>query len=186
MSAPLPQNTLRIRGRLITTPTDLTAAESYGGTYLGDFDEISWELVPLGADLTAQEFGGVPYEGIENGLVMSFGARLRTWDADMIAALFPSAMVTTTAGSPTVRFSASSHLGLKKSARAVKILCAPEHPERETALLAYAAVPQLEATARASHSLGADWGLPLLFTCYPTTAGDIADYGLIRNLELSP
>lgn len=181
--------TMKIYGHLIHTPADLTAAFPYGGTVLGNFSQIAWQVEGNALDITFQEQGPMVGNTIENAFGVRVVARLIEWNAEALAKIFPSAMITTgaTTGYPLLTLSATSILAKIGTDRAAKILLAPDHPDREPALLMYNAVAMIRQVANVSHSLvGEDWGFPAIWKALPDAAGNIEQYGLLRDMTVSP
>lgn len=179
---------LRIYGHLIHTPTDLTAAFPYGGTSLGDYSQIAWQVEGNAVDITFQEQGPLVGNTLENIFGVRVVAKLVEWNSAALAKIFPSAMITTgaTTGYPLMTLSTGSMLAKIGTDRAAKILLAPDHPDREPALLMYNAVAMVRQVANVSHSLAEEWGFPAIWKALPDSAGNIYQYGMLRDMTVSP
>lgn len=180
---------LRISGRLIKSPTDLTdPSDNFGGTVLGDFDQLAWQVEGAAVDITAQENGPLVYQSLENAYGVRVVGRLREWNAAALGAIFPSAAVTTgsTTGYPLLTLDADTMLAQLATDRALKVLLAPDHPDRAPAILMYQAAAQVRQVANVAHSISQEWGFPAIWKALPDASGYIMQVGLMRDLTLSP
>ena len=158
MSTRHPADVLRVPGRLVINPTDLTGTLPYGGTELGVVGETSLLPAQQAYLIRAEEYGGVPVEAIQAGEAWA----LRSFDADALARVFSSAGSDAVAQQPYVA-SPGTAVGTKVSARAVKLAFCPEDYDRHPFLILYSALPLVEETARLRLSGAAGLEIPVVF-----------------------
>src|SRR3972149_495263 len=90
MVAPNARSIIRVPGRLIADPTDLSAAYPYGGTELGIVRDAEFRFGVKTKLVTAEEWGGQVVEGFYAGESCVFIAVMRGYDNDMIGQVFMS------------------------------------------------------------------------------------------------
>ena len=141
---------LRVPGKLIKDPAQVTPGVNgdYGGTILGIVNEPGVRFLPNWAtvEVTAEEFGAEPCDSIYMGEAPIMGASLRSWEDDVIAAVWPSTSVGGSSGDVGVDGPGTFRAGTSLSRRAFALLFAPfdtNHP----AVYFPSAIPALEETA---------------------------------------
>jgi hypothetical protein len=180
MSTPNPQRTLDWRGVIIANPTSFESP--YGGTELGLFSLIKWELIPRRAILRAEEFSGVGYQVLENGEDAVVAAFLREYDADAFDTLFPES----SSGDLTYTATDERHRGGLGGDRAVSLLLAPDATEVHPALFLDCAIGWIDETTSISHDLSEEWGIPVAFWGMPQALGRVYQYMLLERMTLTP
>lgn len=174
-------------GHLVSGPTNLGAAFPYGGTPLGVTRAnvfrpgVKTRLHP------AEEFGGITVEATQYGQVPVFGAVLRSWDADALALLFPSAPVGSVSQERVATHNvvtASVRPGYRMSAKTFKLLWAPEDTVQGRALIIYAAIPSVDESAEMALSMSEEFGFGVLFHATPDAAGRVYEQGKLSDLTL--
>ncbi len=172
-------------GTIIITPTNLSAASPYGGTVLGSCKENILRrtersfVVSCPADFGA----GQPVERIRLGTAWAMTASFRTWDNDQVSTLFPL----TATGSSGLKYVAelgSTYAGDKGTARAVKVLYAPDNPKAHPAILFLSAIPVLADDAEIKLDYIDEMMLPGVFLALPASSGNSVQMGLLEDLTL--
>ena len=187
MASSDPRAALRNPGRLIKSPTDLSAASPYGGTDLGLIHRVRWRDGFRSRGVGAEEYGGVEVEFIVYREACALVAVLRGWDADALAAAFPG--VTTGSGSGRAVYSQSHDVqaqsaGARLADRAHVLLFAPLAAAEHPAVLIYNAVPVPEAAAEVQFSLDAEMDRAVAWRGIPNSDRQAFAVGLLEDLSL--
>jgi hypothetical protein len=153
-------NVLYTPGKLCKNPTNLALPFPHGGTELGLVRQVVIARTHTEARITAEEFGSEVVENIYLGEVWTVGFRLRTYDNDAIADLFPNTTVGTS-GNRVISHPGSNRAGRLESQDAVKLCFSPLNAETHPMLLMYRAIPMLEETVEFNVSMAE----PLEFGC---------------------
>lgn len=185
MSAPLARNVLRVPGRLVKNPTDLSSAYPYGGTELGVVRDI--EFTPgIGTEhLMAEEFK-TSVGTIVTGHNAVLACVLRSWDNDMLAAVLPNVQ-TDAFGEVGVLGRVGdgfNRAGYDMETQAFKLLFAPFAEEQHRFILLHNAVPLIEESQRMRLVLSEEFGLPLMFYASPDSQKRTFTWDLKANLVL--
>lgn len=174
-----------IEGRIVLTPTDLTAAYPYGGTDLGVWGRIVSTWRAIRGELTAQEWYGRTVDHIESGYRFALGAVLRSYNATAWDEVFSIATTTDTqTGLPGLAETIDSQRAAKSSDRAVKILFAPDATEDHPAIYIPAAVPLLEVVAAMTLSRDKEAQIPCAFEPLPDATGRLYQANLLKAITL--
>lgn len=160
MSTPNVRDVLRVKGRLSFNPTNVASGSyPWGGTSLGVVSRVY--AVPSKAVylVRAEEYGGVPTEGVEAGESWILRTRLESWDYDALAKIFPSVAAGTTTQHAVV--TGPSNVGGVLSDRSVKLLFTPDDEDRHLMVLFYKALPvadgEMPFKADERWGLAVDW-----------------------------
>ena len=87
MAVPTPENIMRLKGRFVKDPSDLTAAYPYGGTALGIIGAARFLPGVKSAPLPGEEFGNVITEVLTTASAGILMATLRSYDGDLLPQL---------------------------------------------------------------------------------------------------
>lgn len=189
MGAPLLRRSMRIPGKLVKDPTDLTAAYPYGGTELGLVGKEEIRYRAKHHALTAEEWGEQVYEVISAGTSLVFGCDLRGFDQDAIATVFPD----TAAGSKVVndtrerivRFRASTaRAGTLLGSLSFALLFVPEDVKTKPGWLFYDAIPVLAEDAIQSLDPEHEAAMNVWFYARPDASDRTAENALIKDMTL--
>lgn len=186
MSAPLPRNVLKIPGKLVKDPTNLDSDYPHGGTELGLVRDMVLNFGVQYDYPMAEEFKAPAAQilAAENPI---FACVLRSWDDDMLSALWPNAFVSAF-GEVSLRSKVSgsgvTRAGANLTSRGFKLLFSPHAVDYHPFVLAYNAVPMIAETAEMQLSIGKEFGLALMFNLMPDSTGRRWELGQRANLTL--
>ena len=188
MSAASSASIIRVPGRLIWNPTDLGAAEPYGGTYLGTCRGISFKPNPKYRDIWAEEFGSVVDSIYVGEGPCEITAIVRYPDSDMLTTAAPKAVAS---GSSGVHWlfrpggtTTNTRAGTAMYSLAGKLLFAPKAATAHPMVILYSAVAKISEDTDLRMSLNEEWGLSVKFTGTPDSSGRVYDTGQRANLVL--
>lgn len=185
MAARNPLNELCVPGRLVSGPTDLSAAYPYGGTELGNCRDMVWRPIQNSAEIIAEEWGGVATENVFLGETCILMALLSSWDADALAIVFPGG---STGGSGRALIqstvSGSTGAGNLLSSRAVKLLFVPDAVSVNPAILVYAAAPMVDSAAAMRLRRNVETGIACAWRGLPDSLGRTFAAGALEDLTL--
>lgn len=184
MAAPTAQSVIRAPGKLVKDPTSLTGAYPYGGTELGVVRTMEFRPNVRVTVLRAEEWKR-PVAHIVTGEEAAMAGVLRSWDADMLALLFPNTRTGATTGKPAVEGLANSgnRAGFRLEARALKLLFAPDAVDYVPMVLIYRAVAVIDAAASMAMRITEEWGTPFMFAATPDSEG--RDYRVMFKDDLA-
>jgi len=185
-------NFIKISGRIAHTPTDFLAAFPHGGTAMGEIREGGLAFNPEFEALTAEEYGGTTVDFVQRGPSASFGAVLREFDADALAAIFPNIATGAASGRPIVRGrvfdtttgSTPVQPGALASDRAVSLVVSPRATDEHPAIYIPNAIPLLDEAATMQINIGIEVGFAVLFHAIPNSDGRLYDIGLLEDLTV--
>ena len=187
MAAPSSASIIRVPGRLIANPTNLGAAEPYGGTYLGTCRDQEFIPEPVLRPIWNQVWGAYS-DVIYGGERAVFKAVVRYPDADMLlTAMFkPVSPGSSGAG---FRFrpggtTANTRAGTALSTGSLKLMFAARAPNAHPSIIVYNAIPALDEAARLQLSFGEEFGLAVAFYGSPDSSGRVYELGRLNNLTL--
>jgi len=173
MSAPDSSKVQPIKGELILTPTDLTAAFPYGGTQIGSVRDHVFHAGPQYRGIHAEELG-VEVEHILTGEPTIFACVLRDYDDDALAKVWPQTTAPTgaTASAGVLIESAPGIAGKKRPGQVmsdfeVKLLFAPKATETHYHILIYRAIPLIEESAQIEFGPNVEPGLAVMWKAIP-------------------
>lgn len=186
MSEAYARDIKRIPGVLIANPTDLAAAFPYGGTVLGVVRSIELDLGARVRMVIDEGGGGGVIEQVKLGQASALHAVIRSWDPNMVAALFPN--TTSFEGLP-VQVNQESGTGIEPpgifgSGSAVKLLFAPVAPLHHEGIILYRAVPYAQEAARMQLSLTKEVGVAVSFMGLPNDSALRHKIGFLERLTL--
>lgn len=185
MAAPNPVNIARVPGRVILTPTNLSAAYPYGGTELGITRDQAFMPRALYHEEQAEEWGGATSRVLYCGMRARFAAVFRTIDADVQTHIFPENAAGTTSGERVVVPDVNDTT--YRAGRALSgsvVLFAPTAINTQNALLLYNAVPMLDDSIRLQLSIKAEMAAAVLWTCMPDANGRTFGWAKLAELSL--
>lgn len=180
------RNIRRTPGRLIASPTDLTAPPFYGGTELGILKAQIFKPNAQVGPITAEEFADAKVDGIYAGYNGVFSGVLRTFDLELLTriayevaeGLDGGAMWTYTATGDTTR------AGRLLSEKAIVLLFAPLAPAVHEGLLLLEALPMLQEAHEIQVSKRFDWGLGVAWWAGVASDGRVWQYRKIQDMVL--
>tara|TARA_R100000963_G_C4642949_1_gene106666 strand:- start:1589 stop:2155 length:567 start_codon:yes stop_codon:yes gene_type:complete len=188
MSTAAVRDVLRIPGRLVINPTDITADFPHGGTEMGLTRDAEMRLGISTSLVTAEEWGQVPVEAVYAGESAVFAAVLREWDNDAISNIFPNTGTGTISGDRTIlgRSSGGSvnRAGYLLSNKSFILLFSPKAIDRHPMVIVRKAVPMVNETASLSLSLAEEFGIGVVFHAIPDSSGRLYDIGKREDLTL--
>jgi len=187
VAAPNLSSIQRIPARLVWDPTDLGAAEPYGGTYLGLTRDQEFEPNPQVVPTLSESVGS--YTDVYYcGERVLFRAVLRYPDADAVT---ETAFKTVASGSSGIRMlfrpggtTENTRAGTSLFSKAGKLLVAARATTDHPMLLMYNAIPALDEAAKLSFSFKAEYGLAVAFWGTPDANGRVYDFARRANLVL--
>ena len=186
MSAPDIRKIFRFPGRLIKSPTNLSAASPYGGTQMGIARAMKFQTGYKVVRSDAEEFGRRVAVTLA-GEYAVLTCVLRTYDNDAISTLFPNTSAPTLGRLRGIDGRASgsgiSRAGTALDASAFKLLFVPLAIEEHPAILIYNAVPVIDEAAELQMSIGQEFGLACMFEATPDSSG--RDYSVKALADLS-
>lgn len=112
--------------------------------------------------ITAEEYGNVPVEHINIGSSGVFSCILRTYDAAVYAAIFPSISPNVTTGNGQPGKSLSSKSGV--------LLFTPDAPSHPSVKF-WEAIPLVDDTMAIGMGWNTEWGVPAIFHSIPDSQG---------------
>lgn len=187
MSAPSIRNVFRFPGRLISSPTNLSAAHPYGGTELGIARDMIFRFGQVSTESEAEEFGRVVAVTLA-GEKAALMCVLRTYDNDAISAVFPNTSAPSKGRHRVINGRASGsgidRAGFDLDSMAIKLLFVPHAVEEHPAILVYNAVPILDESAELQMAIGEEFGIALAFKATPDATGRDYSIGSLSDLTL--
>lgn len=177
-------NILRVPGRLIAAPTDLTIASPFGGTELGMASDIIFRPNQLRAEIRAEEYGAEIVDHVKTGQSPQLGMFIRGFDTDMIQELFEGSSESTKTGETLVDYPTDAAPGTLGTAKGIKLLYAPDNIEDHPGLLLYNAYALLEEVSEIRFSRKTEFGLPVLFYGVRDATNRVYQLGLMEDLVL--
>ena len=167
MTTPAASSIILVPGSVIWNPTDLNAAEPYGGTYLGTVRGIKFEPGVKYRDIWAEEYGTV---------VDSIFVGQGPCDLSFVVRHFDTDVMSIT--DPLVR------AGTSLWAAAGKLLFAPKAAAAHPAVILYNAIPRFEEDMELRFALSEEFGLMVRFRGTPDATGRIYKMDLKANISL--
>ncbi|RKY16665.1 MAG: hypothetical protein DRQ55_17525 [Planctomycetota bacterium] len=185
MASPATRNILRVPGKIVKDPTDLSAADPYGGTVLGDVHQITVRLKSQSYVLTAEEWGGAPWEVIHAGYPLFLAATLRGIDNDAMAAIFPDTVTGDPSGETNVRFRVDNgRAGTLLSTKSMKLLFVPNASLRHRAIILRDAVPVAAEDASWGLNASEEQVTNVVWYAIPDKTNRVAEMAFIKDLAL--
>ena len=188
MSAPDVRDVLRVPGKLVINPTDITAAFPHGGTEIGLVRDSQLRFGYRTDLVHAEEWGGQPVESVYCGEVALFAAVLREWDDDALSNVFPNTGTGAISGNRTIlgRVSGGSfnRAGYLLSGKSFVLCFSPRSVDRHPMVIVRKAIPMVEETALLQLSLAEELGIGVVFQAIPDSSGRLYDVGKRGDLTL--
>lgn len=186
MTTPNPRNILKIPGRLVANPTDLSAAYPHGGTELGVVRDV---VINFGVQVDfpiAEEFKA-PIAAILQAENPVLACVLRSWDDAMLSRIWHN--IETSAFGEVGIHGAVSGSGIKRAgtnlaSRAIKLFFSPHAVDQHRAIFLYQAVPLPAETSELQLSIGREFGMALMFRALPDHLGRTYAVDLRQNIDL--
>ncbi len=177
-------NILRIPGRLIAAPTDLTIASPFGGTELGMASDVIWRPNLRRKEIRAEEYGGEIVDQVKTGQSPQLGMFIRGFDPAMILKIFEGSSVSSDTGQPNIDYPTDEAPGTLASATGFKLLYAADNKEEHPSILIYNALPLLEEASEVRFSRKSEFGVPVLFHGVRDGSNRIYQVGPLEDLAL--
>ena len=177
-------NILRIPGRLVADPTDLTIAFPFGGTALGMASDVIWRPNAQRAEIRAEEDGGSIADHLKMGESPQLGMFIRGFDPDMIPKVFDGSSVSTKTKEAQIDYPADAAPGRLASAASIKLLYAADNFEDHLSLLLYNAYALLEEVSELRFSRKTEFGVPVLFHGIRDATNRVYQLRLMEDLVL--
>ena len=185
MASPKARSMIKVYGKLVKDPTDLTAAYPYGGTELGLVGQILFRPQNQSQVLTAEEWGEQPWEVVDGGTAVWMACDLRGIDGDAYGAAFLDTATATPSGEKTIRFRANNgRAGTLRSTQSMILLFVPDAPLRHRAIILRDAIPVVVEDAEISLSKDDEWSLRIAFHGRPDASNRIAEIAFLGDLSL--
>lgn len=186
MATKSPQNIVFEEGKLVINPTDLSAADPYGGTELGYTRDHVSIPTQISKSIVAEELGQQIVEIIDGGRAWIFGCTFRGWDDDAYNTLFPSVNTGSSSGRKGILETTTQGLaGSLFSDRSVKLLFVPNDTDRHKMILLHKALPLVDETAELMHELSEEQVVAAIFIAMPDSSGNIYAAELKEDLSLT-
>lgn len=176
------RNILTVPGTLWKNPTDLDAGSSGYGTQLGVVRELFLEVDVPYAYILGEEYGGARVDAVRSSEGCAIGGLLQSWDADLLADIFPNTAVGSPSGKRRVVGPGSSLVGALLSSRSFPLLFVPDDVDRHPMFLMRNALPAVEETFRISMRLDEEFGIPVLFYGIRDASNRLFDWGMAHDL----
>ncbi len=181
-------DSLRVPGKLLADPTDLSIAFPHGATELGEVARIEFLKNQQSQVATGEEFGGSAIEVAIVGQSPILVCILRGLNNEMVDKVFPETALggsTSARGiSYTTAGTGNKARGYFGSSRAFKLLFRPRDATRHPALILYRAVPMIEDTAVMSFGIDEDLGMPVVFRGLPDGTGRTYQIQKLADMDL--
>ena len=196
MAVPTPENIMRLKGRFVKDPSDLTAAYPYGGTALGIIGAARFLPGVKSAPLPGEEFGNVITEVLTTASAGILMAPLRSYDGDLLPQLFSpqnstagsssgeqvvAGKVASTAGAVS---NSDGSPGKYASADSFKLMFCPDAEDHQPFLIFYNAMPLVQEAAEIQLTLPADLEIAVAFHAAPDATYRTYAWGLREDLTL--
>lgn len=179
------KSALKVPGRLVKDPTDLSAAFPYGGTELGLVSEVVVRPRAKHQVLTAEEWGELPWDVVYGGTSFLFGCLLRGVDDDAYAAIWPDTASGTPSGDKKVLIrDDNGRAGTLLSTLSMELLFVPDAALRHRAVIIRDALPAVAEDAEIRFSMTEEWGLRVVWYCRPDSSNRIAEIAYIGDMSL--
>lgn len=185
MSAPRARSALKIYGKLVKDPTDLTAAYPYGGTELGLVGQIAIRPNNTSLPLTAEEWGDQVWDVLDGGTAFLLACTLRGVDGDAYSSVFLDTATGSPSGDKVIRFRADNgRAGTLRSTLAMTLLFVPDSPLRHRAVIVRDAIPVVTADSEIAMNIDEEWVLKVVFHGRPDSSNRVAEIAYIKDLAL--
>ena len=194
MAAPTPESIMRLKGRFVKDPSDLTAAFPYGGTALGVIGAARFLPGVKSAPLPAEEFGNVIAEVVTTGTSAILMAALRSYDNDALPLLFQNAATGASSGDQFIEGKVGSSAGAISASDgspgryasddSFALMFCPDAEDHQPFLIFYNAIPLVQEAAEIQLTLTADLEIAVAFHAAPDSTYRTYSWGLREDLTL--
>jgi hypothetical protein len=186
MAAPDVDKVERSHATVVKDPTNLAAAYPYGGTELGAFRVLEYEIMSAAFPIPYEEWCGVPGDASEGAEWCIAYGLMRQWDAAALAYFFRNTATGSSSGGKTVHGTApgTARSGALLSARAAKILIVPGNRTEHEALYMPYAGPIVMGESRVAMSILKERNLAVSFMGFPDANGRCYVKAKIADLTL--
>ena len=185
MAAPSVRSAIKVYGKLVKDPTDLTADYPYGGTELGLVGSVLLRPRNQTQLLTAEEWGDQVWDAVDGGTSILLACTLRGVDGDAYGSLFLDTATGTPSGQKVIRFrSDNGRAGTLRSTLGMKLLFAPSSPLRHRAVLLRDALPVLVEDTEIPMTKDEEWAVKVVFYGRPDSSNRVAEIAFIKDMTL--
>jgi len=178
---------------VVVDPTDLATPgtdNAYGGTLVGKTMDLGLQSVGDDPLPLWGECYGEPLDYLEGSNAFLLGMLLLGYDDDAVAQFMPSGYA---AGATTghAKFTEPGNRTPGQSAlesgnaRDVALLILPEDTIHVPALIVYRAIPDWTPAATIAMERRTKFGLPMTFTCLRNASGNIYQWAMIDDMDLT-
>ena len=179
-----------IKGTLIASPTDLSAASPYGGTILGMVRDVAFHPGGESPVITAEEWGGAAVEVLQGSSEARLALFLRTLDPDAIAAGVPTSEAGESGERPWIYQPGKSDADTHRPGRrlseshGITLCVAPRAPDRQPFLVLYRAVPTIPTGSMIRIAQNQEVGIPLVWRGLLDDAGRVFAFARREDITL--
>lgn len=185
---PIVRRALRVPGRLVWAPTDLTTAYPMGGTEIGFLKKHAVELREPKVEISAEEWGAEVVEVVSGGERVSFVATLADYDEDALAQVFLNSSVGSVTGRRIIGGS-TNRAGYLYGSRSGVLAFVPEsvisgNDDVDRMVIFHNAIPMVEAQAKLDKQLDLVDQVPVVFVATRTALKPSYEMGFRADLSL--
>ncbi len=177
-------NILRVPGRFVADPTDLSIDSPFGGTARGMASDVIFRPNLRRKEIRAEEHGGEIVDFVKTGQSPQIAAFVRGFDPDMTLKIFEGSSVGTKTGKSKVDYPTDAAPGTLGSSTGFVLLYAPDNIEEHPAILLYNAIPLLEEVSELRFALKTELGIPVLFYGIRDATNRVYQMALMEELAL--
>lgn len=165
MTTPNARSIIKLKGRLVANPTDLTLAYPHGGEELGLVARGRFVPNIRHQIVRAEEFGAQVTEVVRSGTGSAvLLALMRGYDDDMVKRVFPSTSVGTSSNTRLVEADAvSGGQGTLLSTSSIVLFFSPEDVDQHPSILMYNALPLVEEAAEMQLDISSELTVAVAF-----------------------
>ncbi len=184
MSAPLASKIIRAPGRLLISPTNLSAAYPYGGIEIGKVRAVV--LKPLGTNAVVMSEGlGEATDILEANNRWVLSCFVRGWDDDAVQQLqSDSHSIGAVTQHALFTYPLNARPGSSGLSRAKALIYVPDDIVNAPCVLAYRAIPNLDDGAQLEWQRNNELGMPMAFELLRGVSGKILQIGRLPDLTL--
>lgn len=186
MAAADASRTLRVPGRLVVSPEDLTTSYPYGGIEIGKAKMVVLASFGQSFRVPCEGLGGEASDIIGSPSSYTFSCFLRGWDDDALQYLFPANYAQgANSGHSVLREPFGRVGGASELSRAIKLLYVPDDPINAPAIIMYRAVPDWSDGAELAFQRADELGMPIVAELFRSDDGKIVEVGRLADLSLT-
>jgi hypothetical protein len=189
MAAPSRTQVFRTEGRLIvgptgtTPPSDLDAADPYGGTHLGITYQLTLRVTPTYERDHAEEFRET-VEIYEAGQEVALVGQCREWNDTVISTMHPATATGASSAKKNIRYPGTYRAGSRASDRAIKLLWVPRRHTEYPAILIPKALPLLARPWEVDTGITREIVTEVLFEAIRDSSGRLYTIEYIEDMSL--